>query len=258
MPELTAIPDPPRAVRRSAAFRTRWVLGLSSACTLVMVLVPVVVLGATEGLDVLPFVDDALDQRAVRTTARITSIEPTSMHSGGTRFVRVRFVFQDASEREHSGSSILPDTRAPSLDETPTVDYLASDPAVSRLTGSRRTTFGPVFDLLIGLVLLPAGVVFLFWLRGHMRLRIVLRDGVAGIASITECRRLGWVNPPQFSVRFVFEDARRLRHGGWQWIGARTPLGHAVGEGLRRVPVVYDPDSPRHHRLVAATDFADP
>ena len=251
MPEL--IPNPPRRVRLRAAMRRRWVLGLVSGAMLLLS-VPILLILAISGVDPLPFADDALDEQASTTRGIVTAVEPTSVHSGSRHFTRIRYRFHDHEDREWLGA-VLVDHVEVQAGSPCTVEYLAQDPELNRLEGTRRTVFGTYFGIFIGVFGLPTVALFLMWLRGVVRCRLVLREGTRAVAKITECRRLRGVNPPQLKVRYEFEDAARQLQTGSHWVGARSRLGKALDAGELRADVVYDENDPLHSRLVTARDF---
>lgn len=252
--ELGAIPAPPRAVRWRAALRRRWPLGIIAIASLLVSIVVLAILAST-GVAVLPFEDDALDADRAITEATVTAVEPTGMHAGARRFVRVEFRFELAERGAFSGHSFGTERDGFAVGQVHPVQYLPESPEVARLAGTRLNPLGLVWSVFFGLFFLPAIALSMVWLRGAAQLRILLATGRLTLAHVVERRPILWVNPSQWRVTYRFRDDAGGEHSASQWVGQRSPLGERLAGGVENLPVVFDPGEPAQSRLVHRDDF---
>jgi hypothetical protein len=128
------------------------------------------------------------------------------------------------------------------------VEFASADASVNRLQGSRRNPLDAWTTPLLGLVLLPSLAAVLWWLRGAVRLRLLLTTGSAGLARIENLRRVPVVTPAQLRVGYSAPGAG----SAWHWVPAGSTLGRRLTGGAGSAPVVHDRDG---SRLVDADDF---
>lgn len=248
------IPPAPRLPRWHACLRRRWGLGLAGAILLLTGIVVLVILATNTG-SLLPFDDLALDDRASRTSARVLGTDETAMHEGGRTLWAIRYEFTDLQGNRQRGTSYTPVPELVEGDDLE-VEFLAEAPEINRLRGTLRAPFPTIAVLFtsagaIGIALL------LVWLRGVLKLRMLLRDGAVAQARILQARPDPWVNPPQLRVDYEL----RVPGGAVaarQYVRRTSPLGHALASGVTSSAAIFDDDDPTQSRLVHASDFTAP
>jgi hypothetical protein len=204
---------------------------------------------------VLPLADDALDARHSVADGEVLGTADTGIHVGGTDFVRVDYRFFTNEGAAQTGHSFLPPRRGLEPGASIRIEYLADAPDVSRVRGSTRNPLGSLWTVLLGALAMPAFLLTLWWLRGAMRLRLLLSSGRAVSAEVLEQRTVFGVNPPQWNVRFRFLDDRGREHEAAHWVGQGSPLGRDLAAGATTVSVVHDEADPASCRLAHPTDF---
>jgi hypothetical protein len=255
MGELDAIPTAPRPVRRAAAFRHRWPLGVLG---LVLVLVSVMAFSVigTLGIDLLPLRDDALDADSARAPGRVTAVRDSGIDQPGGRAVRVEYRFVPGDGEPVDGASFAPHGSRFAVGEPCTIEYLAHAPEVSRVRGTRRNPLGRAWTVFVGFGFLPAVAVLLLWLRGAIQNRLLLSTGQLTLARILDSVEVGGIKPPQRRVRYEFRDGHGHTVRGSHWVGLHTPLGARLARDCETAPLVFDPARPAVSRLVHGSDFA--
>ncbi len=254
---LGAIPSPPRHPTWRAAARSRWILGVLGLGLALPGLL-VAVLFAALGVELLPLTDDILDsEAAVTNDVEVLSIEPTSIHTGSIYWSRVDYRFTGPAGATWNGHSFVADRSEWSVGGPASVEYAPEAPETNRLRGSVRSPGGTVGSIVFGLIFLPGVVLLLLWLRAIMATRVLLTSGRATLARIEGCKPIQGVNPPQLKVRFTFRDSFDAEHQADCWVGAGSPLGRRLLDGVTSVPLIHDEGDPRKRRLAHATDFRD-
>ncbi len=255
MPTRPELPPPPRAPRWRAVLRHRWVLGLCGATLLAAGFALAVVIWA-EGGDVLPLGDDALDASHAIAEGEVLRISDPSLHLGGTRLIRVDYRFRPNEGGDVTGHSFSPPRAGLLAGAQVRIEYLPDDPEVSRVRGSTRNPFGSVWTMLMGVLVMPAFLATLWWLRGVMRLRLLLGTGRATTAEIVGRTGVFGVSPPQWRVAFRFRDVAGHEHAGSHWVGERSALGRDLASADHTATLVYDEGDPSECRLACPDDFA--
>ena len=232
--------------------RWRWPLGLVASVFTLLSTVMMVIFWAISDFDT-PFDDYALDSEAARAEARVMEVRPTDFTSFQGPIYAVRYDFERADGSHQFGICYSSDARF-KLSHTYDLEYLPYDPGISRLVGTTHciTTWWLPFMLPIW-----AGALFLFlwWFRGVLRLRVLLRDGQTTVATIQKTRPTVLVNPPQMLVRYTFTDRHGLEQTGGHWLGANSPLAKGLLAGQRTATVIYDDALPRNNRLASPEQF---
>jgi Protein of unknown function (DUF3592) len=188
-----------------------------------------------------PFWNDLiLDRRGVAAEARLTSVEPTSMHVSGGSVYRIGYTFADATGNTRAGSTgtTHPETIVGAGRQAPlAIEYDPEAPARSRLRGERASVIG-----LFGLLPLGFAVagVLLFALGGRraVRLRAIYVGGQAALATVTGiASSLMRVNGRRvMRVEYAF-DTPSGRTQGRTTLRAPPPVGGTLW-------VIYDEGDP--------------
>jgi len=209
------------------------------------------ILWAISGFD-LPFEDQALDASSATADAVVTSVERTSVHINNQHLEKVTYVWH-WDERELTGACYGRAGQFVAGRAYP-LEYLPSEPPINRLRGGTRAMtshFGGWLLLLWGIPVL----LLAWWFRGVLRLRGLLRDGVAAAGEVLSAEQTTMVNPPQINLRYAFVDGQGTRQTGSQWIGIKSEFGKELRAGRSEITVLYDPLDGRHHRVATAADF---
>ncbi len=196
-----------------------------------------IALSATGG----PFWNDLfLDRRGVAAEARLTSVEPTSMHVSGGTIYRIGYTFADATGNPRAGSAgtTHPETIVGAGRQAPlAIEYDPEAPARSRLRGERASVIG-LFGLLPFGFAVVGGLMFALGGRRALRLRAIYVSGRAALATVTGIESsLMRVNGRRvMRVEYAFD----------------TPSGRTTGRTTLRAPppvggtlwVIYDGEDP--------------
>ncbi len=244
------IPESPRDVLWRTAFRARWIAGILGAA-LALICVPLVIVVLAAGGDILPLHDDALDNKASTVPAQVTGTSESNVRDSRGSYQRVKYAFLDQSGASHHSSSLMHPEDIP---EQLRVEYLPSNPEISRIKGTRRRTAAMTLDLVFGLVVLPGILCLLFWLRGVLALKHLYGTGIPGIATVTDMKALFGISPPQLRVQYEFLTQTGERVKGKHLVGQRSDLGKALSQG-DRCAVLYDEAKPETNRLVTPSAF---
>lgn len=231
--------------------RLRWPLGLIGVAVLLPSLAAAILL-QLQGISVLPLADDALDAGHVTVTGRIETVEPLRLQLGGRQFERVTFSFLPglADGSRLRGRVVTPHDAGHRPGDRCMVEFASADPAVNRLQGSRRNPLDAWTTPLLGLVLMPSLLAVLWWLRGMVRLRLLLSTGTVRLARIEQIRRVPVCTPSQLRVEYSAPGIER----SWHWVPAGSSLGRRLAAGTSSVPIVHNDDGGTS-RLAAADDF---
>jgi hypothetical protein len=201
-----------------------------------------------------PFLADyKLDSGAATTAGEVEAIDAFGTDRAR---VRVRFRFRTGAG-SFQGESFATAPIALRRGGACTVEYWQDDPAISRVQGTEARQFEPELSLLTQLLLIPGGLALVFWVRGVLRIRVMLRDGTAVAAQVIENRLSKYVNPRQVRLRYRFQDDRGGEYIRSHWVRAGSEFGKwLTTEQPRFVDVLYDPVSPTLSRAVFHGDFA--
>jgi hypothetical protein len=243
------LPAPPRDVRRAAAFARRAPLGVLGGLLLAgAAAASAFVLAAGSGL---PFEDHALDAQPATTAGTILARDQVTSAAGAALRLRYRYRVRG---QEHEQVSYARPADAPAGPSHP-VEFLAREPAVSRLRGTTRAVPPAVpWRVLVG----GGGLGFmllLLWLRTGVAERQLLREGAVVPGQVHSARPVAGIRPPQLAVEFSFRDGQRNPHTVRQWYAAGSPPGRALLAGVRDLPVVHDPARPERCTLATTASF---
>ncbi len=195
-----------------------------------------------------PFWNDLiLDRRGVAASARLTSVEPTSMRISGGFVYRIDYTFADATGSPRVGSArttMPPEAIVGAGRQAPlAIEYDPKAPERSRPRGERASAFGLMVLLPLGFAVV-GGLLFALGGRRAVRLRAIYVGGQAALATVTG------IAPSAMRV-----NGRRVMRVEYAF---DTPSGRAQGQTTLRAPpplggalwVLYDRDNPA--RNVAA------
>lgn len=239
------IPEAPREVRWATLLRERRPLaglgftltGVGSVCA---------VLGFASGRVHNPFDDVALDSGNQRVRAVVHAVEVDPSAPFWLEHARHAFTFTTESGRVVHGESWA-EAAVCAKDDVRMVEYLPSEPTLSRLEGTRRAAT-PAWLAIAVLGALAGGFVLLIsWLRQVIRLRIALGEGRLTTARIAGARAAG---AGRWRVEYHFSDPDGTPQRGRQTL--RATSAPAAGSFH---PVIHDERSYTLHRLVGAEDF---
>jgi hypothetical protein len=110
-------------------------------------------------------------------------------------------------------------------------------------------------QIVIGAVLGPGVVLLGLWLRGVLKLRVMLREGSLAQAKILQAKRVTGINPPHVKLRYRLPDDLGVHHEATQFVRAASVLGKFLLQQPASVLVVHDPHEPELSRAVCAADF---
>lgn len=198
--------------------------------------------------------DYQLDSGGASTEGRVEAVDAVG---GQQQSIRIRYRFRIASSPITGESFTAPPSRL-TANSPCTVEFLAEDPAISRVQGTDALHFDPELWLVTQLLLVPGGLGFLFWLRGVMRMRVALREGTLVTAQVIENKLRKHLNPSQVRLSYRFRDAHEVETIHGHWVRASSEFGKwLTAEQPRHVEVIYDPDRPTVSRAIAPGDFLD-
>lgn len=113
-------------------------------------------------------------------------------------------------------------------------------------------------DLIVGALLGPGLVLLGFWLRGVLRLRVLLREGTLTKAETLEVKPVLGLNPSHLRLRYRLRDDSGQPHESSQFVRAGSALGRRLLLRPVTLPVIHDRHEPRFSRAVSAEDFVVP
>ena len=247
---MSAIPPPPREVRKGLLRRHRPWLGLLGGALLAeaLILFALLQLFVEQGM---PFADYSLDAHAMVTTGRIEAVTGVKAPLSGQELARSTFRFHTGPGRSVGGVSFS--AQPPGVAGTEhAVEYLGDDPATCRLAGGRWSPVPPALVLLLVGSFAAGFVLLVIRVRGRLELSIALREGMvtsARVLAVTQSARSG------VCVAYQFSDPTGRVHRGRQRLPAGHPLAHLARDADALLPVVHAPDKPAVHWLVAREDF---
>ncbi len=173
-----------------------------------------------------------------RTLATVESSWPTSFSENKERIWATTYTFS-AGGRTFRGTSYATSYAAEPGSQV-AVEYIASNPELSRIEGMRRGAFSP-FVLFIALLPL-AGIVLVAWAwqRGHLE-NDLLRDGILTTGTVKESAATNTeVNGrPVIRMRFAFTARDGTQHETTTYTTDPAPLSDESREAL-----LYDPLDP--------------
>ncbi|MBO1321700.1 DUF3592 domain-containing protein [Acanthopleuribacter pedis] len=171
---------------------------------------------------------------------------------------RIDFIFRDEQQVEHEGYSYAKRFRIPA-EEHVTIEYSASEPWLSRVSGSHAAGIHaavfivPVLKLWIGL-----GLLWYAFASIAIRKKL-LREGTLATGNITEVDhntsvKVNGMSP--WRIRYVFEDKEGVAGSGTIMTFPKTRLStEPPAEIGTPCVVLYDRNQPERNTLVMEGDF---
>ena len=182
--------------------------------------------------------------RGVATTEGITvNVEPTNATVNDTPVYAYTYSFRvESLETEFQGVSYTTGQQFES-GWTVTVEYLKSNPNVSRIHGTRQAMFGPWVLCLVFLFPLIGLVFVVFGLSGGIKANRLLAQGkvTQGVLKSKEPTSTRVNNRPVYKLTFEF----RADDGGIYEVVSKTHLLQLL-EDEAEEQLVYDPRHPAH------------
>lgn len=111
-------------------------------------------------------------------------------------------------------------------------------------------------NLVFGAMVGPGLVLLGIWLRGILRLRVLLREGTLTDAEVLEVKPTLGLNPPHLRLRYRLRDETGQYHETTQYVRTGSILGRRLLERPTTLPVIRDPHEPGFSRAVDPGDFA--
>ena len=108
---------------------------------------------------------------------------------------------------------------------------------------------------MVGALLGPGLVLMGFWLRGVLRLRVMLREGTLTQGETIQIKKVPGLNPPHLKLRYRLRDDAGHHHETTQFVRAGSALGQRLLEQPESLPVIHDHHEPGFSRAVVAEDF---
>jgi hypothetical protein len=244
------LPAAPRAFRRSTALAAFWPLGVASCATLLCSLLLVVTILSRDAFR-LPSLDWRLDAAAKVETVR-AQIE--HVPAKGTDGGRYTFTFTTKDGNSMRGVSWGP-TGLLVVGEGAAVEYLPQAPEIHRLRGMHGTLLASWLPKFAGWLLLPALLGVGFWLARGYQNALLLRDGRATLPTEVHRTSLPIGSRAVFSWRST-EGPQTSS----QYLPPGSPIAQQAATGAADTVglfVVFDPDRPSRHRLVARSEFRE-
>jgi len=273
MREVHGIPPAPRRVRWRAVLWYRWPLALAAFVLAIYGGAFTWMLFLAHGAK--PSDNERLDRAQELGQLQHAEGEVTSLLGFGAEFPR-RPAELHGQPSEHwsyhftvptvgGNLSLFGHCFAPAVDhlrvsQTVTVEYLAEEPQLSRIVGTRLDLL-PWWvrpGLWLRVLVVPGGLCLLLWFTSALLLRHMMALGDVGVARVTAVRRLRFVVPGMLVVHFSFRDHHADERHGRHWVRVRSPLGgrlrlpDQVGE---RLPVLHGRRWPQFSRLALPADF---
>lgn len=110
----------------------------------------------------------------------------------------------------------------------------------------------------VGMAVLPGLLCLGLWLRGALRLRLLLAQGDVAPVELVFQQRLACSVPSRILACYRFRDHRGVERTSRQTVRAAAPEGRCLWAGGRGLIAMFDAaDSARSH-LVSDRRFADP
>ena len=110
----------------------------------------------------------------------------------------------------------------------------------------------------VGAAVLPGLLLIGLWLRGVLRLRLLLSQADAAPAELVFQQRLVCSVPSRILVSYRFRDDGGVEREARQTVRAASPEGRCLWEGGRGLIAMFDPGDSSQSHLVSERRFADP
>jgi len=172
-------------------------------------------------------------------TGVVTSIEDTnaSENESPVYAVHYRYVAANGTKVEETAYST---GYYPDAGQRVTVEYLRSNPEVSRVEGMRRTTFGPAAIFVVIFPLVGASLAFFGLLEG-IRVSRLLRIGRLAFGKLTAVAGTNTtINSRQVMAMTL---AFRAHDGATYDVTSKTNLPENLDDQAEEL-ILYDPDDP--------------
>lgn len=247
----TGFPDPPRAVTFTAAFGRKAVFGVVGCGLLAAAMILVATqVGSGAGA---PFGDWALDSECSITNGEVLALTPIEPGAERGGIARIDFRYRVGNvPYERACHTRAAHTFVGLLHR---VEFLATEPGVSRLLGATRAV-PPAIPWNVAVLMAGVGVLSLMvWLRFSITQRQLLRDGRLVPGEVTKTRPIAMLSPRQLAVEFTYRDAQSLLRTGRQWCPVGSALGLALQAGQSAVYVVHDRAHPERCSLASPHHF---
>ena len=136
------------------------------------------------------------------------------------------------------------------------VGFILVDLALTLWAAQAITKVAPLpTDIVVGALLGPGLVLMGFWLRGVLRLRVMLREGALTQGETLQIKKVPGLNPPHLKLRYRLRDDAGHHHETTQFVRAGSALGQRLLEQPESLPVIHDHHEPGFSRAVVAEDF---
>lgn len=139
------------------------------------------------------------------------------------------------------------------------IGFLLIDMAICLWAAVTLTGAGPFpTKVVVGTMLGPGLVLFGFWYRGVLRLRVMLREGAPVEAETLEAKKVPGLNPPHLRLRYRLRDDAGHPHERTQFVRVGSTLGQHLLAQPATVLVIRDQHDPACSRAVGPDDFVMP
>jgi len=202
-----------------------------------------------------PSDDRRLDQQCAQTRGLVTSVR--ILHG---RPPRVRYDFQVVNKAGHrfpqSGESFLPGAETLNKGDRIQIEYIPSEPSLSRAKGGRILILPPLLSTFFYGAFVPGVVCLVLWLAAVWRLRRLMTHGDIAVGDEVSFRLVRFILPLMYAVEYRFRDHHAKMHTQRHWVRARSALGDRLRANPTKIGVVHDRRGRGVSRLVMASDFA--
>jgi hypothetical protein len=145
------------------------------------------------------------------------------------------------------------------------IEILTTAPNISRiqdgvLRADRRWLYAQFW---MSMMVIPGGLILLFWLAAMFQLRQVLVHGDVSVGKVLAVTPVKYVLPEMLSVTYEFRDHRAKKRKNRHWVRARGALGTRLANRnannqQEALPVLHDRRFPHWNRLLLPKDFLQP
>jgi hypothetical protein len=168
----------------------------------------------------------------------VESMQTTNAMENDIPIYEVKYQYFDNLGRQYSGTSYI--TGIPMIETRVSVEYLSNFPSISRVSGMRRETFGPVATLAIVFPIIGLGFLS-FGIKYGLKANRLLSEGKIAFGKLISTERTGGRinNRPILKMTFNF-----TAEDGLDWdVSAKTHEPEDLRDEVEE-PLLYDPNHP--------------